>query len=124
MKYLIIIMAILGFLAYCEMSSLRRRIAKLEEAQVKAKGSPAYEERIVMVELARSYIGDKVKIEQKEDYLDSDIISYGNSKHGSITILDVDNDWIKVVIKTPKGEKTKLLRLSGIERISRLKEAE
>ena len=53
----------------------------------------------------------------KEDHMDSDIISYGNTKRGSNTIVDVDEDWILIRIKSPKGEKEKLIRLESIQTI-------
>ena len=49
-------------------------------------------------------------------------MSYGNSKHGTNTIVDVDDEWMLVHIETPKTSKDKLIRLESIERISVLQE--
>jgi len=48
------------------------------------------------------------------------VFIYGNTKHGSITILDCDEERICLEIKTPKGNKEKLIRLESIENISRI----
>ena len=42
---------------------------------------------------------------------------YGNTKHGSNTILDADEEWMLVRIETPKGTKEKLIRMESIARI-------
>jgi hypothetical protein len=47
---------------------------------------------------------------------------YGNSKHGSNTILDADDDWILVRIDSAKGSKEKLIRAGSVQRISLVSE--
>ena len=54
----------------------------------------------------------------KEDHGDMDIINYGNSKYGSITVLDSDDEWLLIHIESPKETMDKLIRLESIERIS------
>ena len=68
--------------------------------------------------MVQSYIGQPVIIQLKEDYLDGDVLGYGNSKHGSNTILEVDPEWVLVLIKSKKEEKKKLIRLHSIDSIS------
>ena len=63
-----------------------------------------------------------MNLDLKEDHEDVDVTMYGNTKHGSNTILDVDDEWMLVRIDTPKGTKEKLLRLESVERISVLAE--
>ncbi len=118
MEYVALIFGIFGLLAYGEMSSLKNRISDLENQMAKLKGTRQHEERVSLRQYVKSYIGKNVELELKEDDLDADIMMYGNSKHGSNTILDADEDWILLKIETPKGEKEKLIRISSIERIS------
>jgi hypothetical protein len=77
-----------------------------------------------MIEATQSYIGQTAKLDLKEDHEDVDIMSYGNSKHGTNTILDADEDWLLVRIKSAKGEKDKLIRMESVQRISVLQESE
>ena len=72
-----------------------------------------------MVELAKECIGKPVRIDLKEDYEDADIMMYGNSKVGTNTILDVDEDWMRVRVESAKKKpKEKLIRLEAVQRIS------
>ena len=57
-------------------------------------------------------------LDLKEDCEDVDITMYGNSKHGTNTILDADGDWLLVRIDSAKGSKEKLIRAGSIQRIS------
>ena len=61
-------------------------------------------------------------LELKEDCGDADIVMYGNSKHGTNTILDADRDWILVRIDSAKGSKEKLIRAGSVQRISLVRE--
>ncbi|CAG6938866.1 hypothetical protein PICSAR107_04597 [Mycobacterium avium subsp. paratuberculosis] len=49
---------------------------------------------------------------------------YGNTRHGSNTILDADEDWMLVRIDGPKGVKEKLLRLESIQNVTLVGEDE
>ena len=118
MQYLGYIFGIFGLMAYLQLSSLKGRVADLEEALTKLKGTSFHDDRKALVQAAKSYIGQKVTLELKEDQQDLDIVMYGNSKHGSNTILDVDDDWMAVHVETPKGGKDLLIRMQSIERIS------
>ncbi len=117
MEYVGFIFGIFGLMAYLQVSSLKRRVDLLEEELAGTRGTQAFEKRSSLVEAARSYIGQKVRIALKEDHEDIDITMYGNSKHGSNTIVDVDGDWMLVHIETPRGNKDKLLRTASVERI-------
>ncbi len=118
METLGFIFGIFGLLAYLQLSSLKKRVDELERELTRAKGTSYHEDRTVLMNAAKSYIGETVDIDLKEDHLDIDLISYGNTKHGSNTILDADEEWVKVRIETPKGAKVKLIRMESIERIS------
>ncbi|MBR0373578.1 MAG: hypothetical protein IJH91_03495 [Mogibacterium sp.] len=118
MEYLGFIFGIFGLLAYLQSASLKRRIDALEEQLAKTRGTEAFETRASLISAVQSYIGSKVTIDLKEDHEDVDVMMYGNTKHGSITILDADEDWMLVRIESPKGTKEKLLRLASVERIS------
>ncbi|MBQ4045155.1 MAG: hypothetical protein II627_01795 [Lachnospiraceae bacterium] len=111
------VFGIFGMLAYMEVSSLKRRVERLEEQLAATEGTEQYVARQAFVQAAKSYIGMKVKIDLKEDHEDFDIINYGNSKHGSNTILDADEDWLLVHIESPKGNKDKLIRAGSIKHI-------
>ena len=121
MQYLGYIFGIFGLMAYLQLSSLKGRVADLEEALTKLKGTSFHDDRKALVQAAKSYVGQKVKLELKEDQQNVDIVMYGNSKHGSNTILDADDDWLAVHVATPKGEKDVLIRMQSIERISVVK---
>ena len=122
MEVLGFIFGIFGFLAYFEISSLKRRIKDIERELSNLKGSSFYNSRLSFVNLAESYKEKTVNISLKEEYQDIDFIRYGNVKNGTIRILDVDENWILVQIKHLKIEKTKLIRLEAIESISLVNE--
>ena len=117
MIYVAFVFAIFGFMAYLQISSLKKRVDELERTLSKQEGTSYYTRRKSLSQIARSYIGKPVTLTMKEDHMDSDIISYGNTKRGSNTIVDVDEDWILIRIKSPKGEKEKLIRLESIQTI-------
>ena len=120
MEYVAYAFGIFGLLAFLNTSSLEKRLSRLEEQLTRTKGTMQYESRRSLEEASRKYVGMKVKLEFKEDFLDFDVINYGNTKHGSNTILDVDQDWLLVRIDTPKGSKEKLLRMQGVQSIQAL----
>ncbi len=122
MEYIGFIFGIFGLMAYLEVSSLKGKISELERELTKMKGTSFHENRTALVQAARTYIGQEVNIELKEDHEDFDIINYGNTKHGTITVLDADEEWLLVEIGTPKGNKRKLIRTESVERISVIKE--
>ncbi|MBR6472720.1 MAG: hypothetical protein IKS99_03190 [Firmicutes bacterium] len=109
-------------MAYLQSSSLKRRVDKLEEQLAVMEGSPLNEDRKALQKAATSYIGRKVKLEMKEDHMDVDIVMYGNTKHGSNTIIDADEEWLLVHIVKPKGEMDKLIRLASVSSISEVQE--
>ena len=118
MEYLGFIFGIFGLLAYLQVSPLKRRMDKLEEELTRTKGTSFHEDRQSLMNVIRSYTGEKVILTLKEDYMDVDIVSYGNTKHGSNTILDADEDWMLIRIETPKGNKQKLIRMESIQSVS------
>ncbi len=121
MEYLGLVFGIFGFMAFLEVSSLKRRISSLEEALARTEGTALHADRQSLLRAAEQYIGQEVEIELKEDHGDVDIMMYGNSKHGANTILDVDEEWMLVRIKMPKGEKEKLIRMESVARIGTVK---
>lgn len=118
MEYVAFVFAIFGLMAYLQVTSLKNRVKVLEEQLAKIGGTTQFEERAGLQQAARDYLGKAVRIELKEEQEDPDIITYGNTRHGSNTILDVDEEWMLVHICTPKGEKDKLIRLGSVQRIS------
>ena len=122
MQYLGFVFGIFGLMAYLELSEMKKRVSSLEEELTKLKGTTYHEERTSLLQAASSYIGEKVRIELKEDQGDVDIINYGNTKYGSIVIQEADDTWLKIIVETPKGRKEKLIRMESIERISLIKE--
>ena len=115
MIYVAYAFGILGLVAFLETFTLQSRLNKIEAQLSKMSGTPQNEERLSMIDAARGYIGRPVQIELKEDYEDSDILSYGNTKHGTNTILEVDDDWLLVKIVTPKTTKEKLIRVEAVK---------
>ena len=118
MEYLGIIFGIFGLLAYAELASLKKNVTALEKELAGIAGTPSFEERRALLDAVESYIGKQVVLDLKEDCADADIMMYGNSKHGSNTILDADDDWILVHIDSAKGSKEKLIRAGSVQRVS------
>ena len=118
MEILAYVLGIFGLVAFLQSSSLKSRIDALEEQLSKVGGTTYHAGRQDLLRAARSYVGQKVSLDLKEDHEDVDVVMYGNTRHGSNTVLDVDDDWMLVRIDTPKGTKTKLIRLGSIEGIS------
>ena len=122
MEYIAFVFGIFGLMAYLEISSLKKKVQKLEEQLASIEGTPFHEDRAALRKVAKDYVGRKVNIDLKEDQGDVDIMMYGNSKYGANTILDADDDWLLVQVDTPKGSKEKLLRLGSVQRITAVKE--
>ena len=118
MEYLGFIFGIFGLFAYIELASLKKKVTALEKELSGIAGTPSFEERRALLDAVESYIGKQVVLDLKEDCADADIMMYGNSKHGSNTILDADGDWILVRIDSAKGSKEKLIRAGSVQRIS------
>ncbi len=122
MEYIGFVFGIFGLLAYVELSSLKKRVTALEKELAGIAGTSSYEEQRTLLDAVGSYIGKQVALELKEDCKDVDIAMYGNTKHGTNTILDADGDWLLVRIDSAKGSKEKLIRASSIQRISLVNE--
>ncbi|MCR5720393.1 MAG: hypothetical protein K6F84_07495, partial [Lachnospiraceae bacterium] len=118
MEYVGLVLGIFGLAAFCELASMKTRIKALESQMSKTEGTDFYEARKNLLAAVKSYIGEKVIIDFKEDCADVDVIMYGNSKNGSNIIKDVDEDWILVCIDCAKMHKNKLIRLESVLRIS------
>ena len=122
MEYLGIIFGVFGLVAYAELASLKKKVTALEKELSGIAGTPSFEERRALLDAVESYIGKQVVLDLKEDCADADIMMYGNSKHGSNTILDADDDWILVRIDSAKGSREKLIRAGSVQRISLVSE--
>ena len=118
MEYLGIIFGVFGLVAYAELASLKKKVTALEKELSGIAGTPSFEERRALLDAVESYIGKQVVLDLKEDCADADIMMYGNSNHGSNTILDADDDWILVRIDSAKGSKEKLIRAGSVQRVS------
>lgn len=122
MEYVGFVFGIFGLLAYVQLSSFKKRVTALEEELAGIAGTSSFEERRALLDAAHTYIGKQVILELKEDCIDADIVMYGNSKHGTNTILDADGDWILVRIDSAKGSREKLIRAGSVQRISLVNE--
>lgn len=118
MEYIGFVFGIFGLLAYVELSSLKKKVAALEEELAGIAGTASFEERRALLDAVDGYIGKQVILDLKEDCEDTDIVMYGNTKHGTNTILDADGDWLLVRIDSAKGSKEKLIRAGSVQRIS------
>ena len=122
MEYIGFIFGIFGLLAYLQVASLKARVSELERQLTVIPGTTYEGDRQALVKAACSLIGEQVIIELKEDHEDNDIMMYGNTKHGSNTIIDADEQWLLIRTVTPKAEKEKLIRMESIQQISRIVE--
>jgi len=118
MEYVGFVFGIFGLLAYLQLSSLKSRVNELENQLAKIQGTSYHDDRAALRIATKEYIGKPVNIDLKEDYMDADIVNYGNTKHGSNIILDVDEDWLFIQINSSKGSKEKLIRLEAVQNIS------
>ena len=112
------VFGVFGLMAYLQTSSLKTRINNLERELTGMQGTSFHESRAATVAMAKSCIGRQVKLDLHEDDEDVDVMMYGNTKHGSNEILDVDDEWLLVRVVTPKGSKEKLLRVESVARIT------
>ncbi|MCR5793790.1 MAG: hypothetical protein K6G61_00410 [Solobacterium sp.] len=117
MEYIGLIFGIFGLMAYLEVSSLKSRVTDLERQLTNVEGTRYSEDRASLIKAARSYIGQSVLLELKEDHEDVDITMYGNTKHGTNTLLDMDEEWMLVRVESKKKTADKLIRLESVARI-------
>ena len=117
MQYFGLIFGIFGLMAYMQVFELKKRVQAMEREMSKMKGTSFHDDPRALLQAARGLIGRKVEIEMKEDHMDADIISYGNTRYGANTILDADDDWLLIHIDSPKESKDKLIRLESVKRI-------
>ena len=117
MGLIIFIFGIFGFMAYYEVTGLKKRVNALEAQLAQTTGTSAYNDRQSLITMVQGCIGKKVHIDLKEDYEDVDIVMYGNANHGSNTILDVDEEWVLIHIESPRTVKEKLIRIESIQSI-------
>lgn len=110
-----------GFLAWLQVSSLEKKLADVERELTRMKGTSYHQDRSALVQATKSYIGQQVRIDLKEDHEDVDIFNYGNSPSGSITVLDSDNEWLLIQVSSKKGSVRKLIRMESVEGISVIK---
>ena len=118
MEYLGLIFGIFGLAAFAEVCTLQRKVSALEAQLGRMEGTPQYEERKSLVRTAADCIGRQVRIDLKDEYQNVDITMYGNTKSGSNTILDVDDDWILVQVTSAKGTKQVLIRAEAVKSIT------
>ena len=118
MEYIGLVFGIFGLVAFVQLSSLEKKVKVLEEELAGIAGTSLFEERRALRNAVEGYIGKQVILDLKEDYRDVDIAMYGNSKHGTNTIVDADDDWLLVRIDSAKGSKEKLIRAGSVQRIS------
>ena len=119
--YVALIFSLMGMMAFCSQSDLKKRIKRLEDELASTKGSSYALSKESLCKFAKENIGQQVQISFKEDCWDSDVISYGNTK-GKNVILDVDENWILVEITTPKKTLQKIFRIDSIDGLTLVKE--
>ena len=117
MSTLGLIFGILGFIAFIEVFSLQSRIKVLERELQKVDGTSFAESARSLSAAVKEQIGKSVKIDLKEDEQDVDIVMYGNTAHGSNTVIDADGEWMLIRVEGPKGVKENLIRLSSVQGI-------
>ncbi len=117
MQYIGFIFGIFGLIAYMQVFELKKRVQAMERELSKMKGTSFHDDRKALLQAARGLIGRNVEIKMKEDHMDADIINYGNTRYGSNTILDADDDWLLIRIDSPKESMEKLIRLESVKRI-------
>ena len=125
MEHIAWVFGFFGFLAFLqlsEVSGLKKRVSELERQLTGMKGTPFHEDRQALLKAAKSYVGQQIVLNLKEDHEDMDVVMYGNTKHGSVTVLDADDEWMLVRVGTPKGDKEKLIRMESVDRISVIRE--
>ncbi len=120
METVAFVFGIFGLFAFLQIPSLNRKVKNMEDQLSKLSGTSYHEGRATLGKMARDNIGKRVVLELAEGHEDVDIVMYGNTKHGSNTILDADDEWMLVHVDTPKGSKDKLIRLGSVERIGLL----
>ena len=121
MQYVGWVFGFFGFLAFLqlsELSGLKSRVSELERQLTDMKGTSFHEDRQALLKAAKNYIGQQIVLDLREDHEDVDVMMYGNTKHGSVTVLDADDQWMLVRVGTPKGDKEKLIRMESVSRIS------
>ena len=111
------VFGIFGLMAYLQVSVLKRRVDLLEQQMTGVKGTTYEADRTSLMKMIRECTGRSVMISLKEDCDDVDIIMYGNTKNGTNTILDVDDQWMLVRTESKKGTKDKLIRLDSVQSI-------
>ena len=118
--YMGFVFGLLVFLAFCSLSDIKNRISKIEDELAATKGTSYSLSKESLAKLALDYKNQQVLISFKEDFWDSDVISYGNTK-GKNIILDADDNWLLVEITTPKNTVDKLFRLDTIDGVTLVK---
>ena len=59
MEYAGFVFGIFGLLAYIQLSSLKKRVAALEEELAGIAGTPSFEERSALLDAVEAYIGNR-----------------------------------------------------------------
>ena len=116
MEYLAFAFGIFGFLAYLSRSSLKSRVRNLETQLRSLQGTDYAAEKASLIEAAKAYIGQPVKLTFKEDEEDPDAL-LAAMKMGTCTLTDVDADWLLVHIEHNKVVKDKLIRIDSVRAI-------
>ena len=118
MEYVGFVLGIFGLVAFLESASLKKRVDELERELGRIQGTSFAESKTSLKKAIQAYIGQNVILDMKEDHEDVDIYNYGNTKHGSVTVEDADEDWLLIRLESPKGTKRKLIRLESVDKIT------
>ncbi|MBE6989747.1 MAG: hypothetical protein E7426_03245 [Ruminococcaceae bacterium] len=117
MEYVAFVFGIFGLVAFLEISSLKGRIRSLEAQLRSLSGTDYAAEKQSLIEAAKAYIGQTVRLSFSEDEKDPDAV-LASIKMGTCTLLDVDENWLLVHIVHNKSSKDKLIRVDSVTGIS------
>ncbi len=107
-----------GLSAYLKLDDVKKRLRSLEEALEKIDGTDYALKRRELREQAQALIGEVVVVSFKEEEnIDPEVVQ-GNASPATNTLLDADEDWVLLEMKSLKETKTILLRLDGVDAIT------
>lgn len=108
--------AILGLLAFFQVSQISSRLRRLERDGVSAPLSGRCSAKEDIAKVLAPCIGKEVVLDFYEDEVDRDLICATGKR--KIILLDIDSKWAMVRMETPKTHKDKLIRISSIKGVS------
>lgn len=107
--------AVLGLLAFLQVSAISAKIRRMERSE---RENPHLGRSGVddMRKILASYIGKEVSLDFYDEEEEMDLLCAG--KHEKTILLDIDEKWAMIRFETPKKQKDKLIRISSIKGVS------